>query len=510
LKSCHLSIQSWLKLLCRQTKSTNLFRHDLILLRFDSRIEGISGSGSLFERQMRQSEYWSGGNTPRSDWDRCKRGLSVDSSLNRLPEGILLQPRVLAVLPGVIPSTVMGVIKPLRALHWQRQIVSRITLEYWVTRRDVENADVVVFSRNNEPAYAGALQYALELGRSVVYELDDNLFDSPLNAELGRYHRSPERLNQLRHYIESASLVRVYSDELRKKIAEINANVVRVDGPVDWSLVPSQRPRCDSRDKVWIVYATSRIQDELSNIFLADVEKLLAAYAGRVELFLWGPHFSRLARHPAVRFLNCIANYDRFFRKFASYGFDIGLAPLLDDAFHLSKSNNKFREYAACGIAGVYSNVKVYSECVEHGVTGVLVENEKGAWFDALARLVQDTELRRGIQTKAQEYARQHYGMDKFCAIWLEQIRSVLEQRNIATSTPTAQADRTVESTLTEKPRSAARYAGLFLKVAARLVRLTLRFVRSLKTRGARETIDMVQWTVNDLSVLFWNPSGHR
>src|SRR3954467_4000230 len=93
----------------------------------------------------------------------------VDSSLAR-------RPRVLAVLPAFIPSTILTVVKPLSALHRAGQIVADITLEPWLSRRQVERADVVVFSRNTSPH---ALDAALARSKPIIYDIDDNLFEIP-------------------------------------------------------------------------------------------------------------------------------------------------------------------------------------------------------------------------------------------------------------------------------------------------------------------------------------------
>ena len=139
-------------------------------------------------------------------------------------------PRILAILPGLIPSTLIHVVKPLLGLHRVGCINARFALEHSVFHRSLEEADVVVLCRNTEPTYGWIVDRALAQGKAVVYDLDDNFFELPPTSEVGRYHRAPERLKQLEHYLISASLVRVYSDTLREHVERLNSNVVRVEG----------------------------------------------------------------------------------------------------------------------------------------------------------------------------------------------------------------------------------------------------------------------------------------
>jgi len=369
-----------------------------------------------------------------------------------------------------------------------------MALEYWVSRRQVEAADVIVFCRNIEPRHKNALAVAKELGKPIIYDLDDNLFMSLSGSRLGS-RPSTEQTNQLVEYLESASLVRVYSEILRRRVVQINPNTVLMNGPLDWGCIPNRSIRREAHEKVKIIYATSRISDELVNVFLEDVEQLLITHSGRVELYLWGVYCDRLADYSTVRFLKHITDYDRYFRKLADFGFDIGLAPLLDDEFHLSKTNIKFREYAACRIAGIYSDVKVYADSVSHEKTGLLVPNEKGEWYKALSRLVDDVELRTRIQEQAFQYVRQHYSQDEFCAIWLEQIRAVLAKKNLMSTiplTPRGLSSRSAEELLS------------FTQIVKFVFRLIWRFVYNLRTRGVRQAFGMARWILNDLTILFW------
>jgi glycosyltransferase involved in cell wall biosynthesis len=387
-------------------------------------------------------------------------------------------PRVLAILPGLYPSTVISVVKPLIALHQAGQLRAQIALELLARPRDIERADIVIFCRNIEPRYAGLLDTVRRLGRPYIYDLDDNFFEVPLTLEAGRYLRDPARQAQLRAYLAGAGLVRVYAEPVRQRVLPINPRIEKVLPSLDWSLIPAQLPP-KAGQPVRLVYATSRLEDELAGVISADLHALLRDYPDRVELAFWGHHPAEFRGQPQVRFLPLVPDYDRFMRQLALAGFDIGLAPLLNDEFHRSKTNNKFREYGACQIAGVYSNVEVYASCVSHGETGLLVENQPGAWRAALGRLVDEAALRRQIQVRAQAYVRAHYSQTQTEQVWLRQIRQACEAQPVAAETapPT--------------PAGPVALAGrpLTMALAAEMSRYGLRLLRRIRRIGLRPAL---------------------
>ena len=336
-------------------------------------------------------------------------------------------PRILAVLPGLIPSTVMGVVKPLIRLHEAGRIRAHITLEWLVRRQDVERSDMVIFCRNIVPERSTALHTAVNCGIPFLYDIDDNFFELPLDYDEGRLFRSPEYSATLTRYLTLASLVRVYSKPLWERAKSLNPNVERVSAPVDLRLISS--PACGSGSLLKIVYVNSRPDGQLYKVFLPALRRVLKHYAGRLEIHFWGcrptglaalPDLAGVCYHPIIR------DYDRFLRSFSQAGFDIGLAPLHNDVFHRSKTNNKFREYAACRIAGIYSNVDVYSDCVRDGETGLLVENDEDAWHEALVRLLESGSLRSEIQSRGRAYVEEHYCQEHFEEVFWGQIQRVL------------------------------------------------------------------------------------
>ena len=254
----------------------------------------------------------------------------------------------------------------------------------------------------------------------------------------------------LAEYLASASLVRVYSRPLLARARELNANVELMDGNVDLQQV--REPAASPGGPIKLIYATSRLDDSLAGIFLPALRRLLAETGSRVEAHFWGPRPPadlRGVRHHAV-----VHNYDCFLRRFSSAGFEIGVAPLADDLFQRSKTNTKFREYGACRIAGIYSDVDIYSDCVRHGETGLLVPNTAEDWYQAMRRLIDDAGLRTKIQQQARVVVEERYSRAQFDVALLEQI-----QRLVNNAPP--RRELTIDAVHAVPPPRSRRTAGL-------------------------------------------------
>ncbi|MGE0824079.1 MAG: glycosyltransferase [Candidatus Binatia bacterium] len=409
------------------------------------------------------------------------------------------KPHVVAILPQLMPSTTLTVVKPLLGLYKTGHITADIALEGYASARHLDEADVFVFSRNSDPAYRSFLEAVIACRKPFIYDIDDNLFELPAAYRPTQVQDVEARQELFSEYLRAASLVQVYSRPMLERVQALNPRAVLTDALIDWGLIPTSPPRRDP-ERVRVVYATSRVQhDELAGLFLEDIRKILSLYPHSVELYCWGYHPPELRDLPTVRFLKYIDNYDKFFHRFARAGFDIGLAPLRDEIFYRSKTNNKFREYAACRIAGVYSNVEVYGSCVEHERSGLLVANVPGAWFDAIARLIGDQILRARIQEQAFSYVQRRYSVEKTQQQWLTRLLQVLQSGRTDTDgaehagSPARTSPAVMLSpSLPSRPDSRGTLPGALRLVVQRL----LRFVRGVQEGGLKVGSHKIRWTI--------------
>jgi hypothetical protein len=402
---------------------------------------------------------------------------------------IATRPHILAIVPGFIPSTMITVVKPLLNLHRAGRIRARIVLESQAGRDDIDWAEAIVFCRNTEPRLAPLLAAVRSRGTPLIYDLDDNLFELPPNCGDTSRVREASRQAMLEEYLRSAALVRVYAPPLARRVAALNPRVAQIFAPVDLALVP---PSCKTRPPgpVKIVYATSRTQDALCDIFWPALARIASRYEGRIEVHFWGCRPPLAATLPNLHLHGLICQYDRYLRRFSRAAYDIGLAPLPDDIFYRSKTNNKFREYGASGIAGIYSFNDVYSRSVEHEVSGLLVANDADSWYAAIARLIEDESLRRRIQRQARQYVQEHYAQEKFEQLFLEQLQGVLDMP----------AERPAERAAPVAATGPSAAAGFFRG----WIDQARRSLGTIRRLGPRQAWTAIRWFVSDRCFAAW------
>jgi hypothetical protein len=135
-----------------------------------------------------------------------------------------------------------------------------------------------------------------------------------------------------------------------------------------------------------------------------------------------------IQQSPRIRFFEHTSSYADFIRFQAGRNWAIGVAPLRDNSANRAKTNNKYREYGACGIAGIYSDMPPYQGCVHPGVTGLLVEPSDEAWLAAILQLALQPDQRERIANRAERDVREKYCVAGVACVWGDCIRETHTQ----------------------------------------------------------------------------------
>lgn len=103
--------------------------------------------------------------------------------------------------------------------------------------------------------------------------------------------------------------------------------------------------------------------------------------------------------------------------------FDIGVMPLVDDAWTRGKCGFKILQYMGVGIPSVCSPVGVNAEIVQEGVNGYLARTED-EWVEKLSLLIEQEVLRRRVGLKGRELVEAHFSLE----VTFPQFAKVLEK----------------------------------------------------------------------------------
>ena len=248
---------------------------------------------------------------------------------------------------------------------------------------------------------AGVLEGARRQGVPVVLDVDDDLWTAPARARLGQEGYSPERLAALDATTAAAERIVVSTDVLAGRVPSAAASVHVVPNALDpalWGLDGTGGPTLRGRD-AGLLYMGSHTHAA----DLALLQRLRPRDRSSLDLLgVAGPASAggfrvlEFARRPVA--YPALASW---LRREASR-WRAGLAPLVDDHFDAAKSDLKFLEYSALGLATVASDVPAYAAAGEHGA--LLVAGGAEAWGEAVAELHRHP----GAVTEHARAAREH------------------------------------------------------------------------------------------------------
>ena len=266
-------------------------------------------------------------------------------------------------------------------------------------------ADIIATQRYAIPDIASAdalAAHARATGAKLYYDLDDDLLNIPRDHPDAAVLRPKAKMVQrmLRH----ADRVLVSTSTLADRLRKHRNDAVVVGNAIDerlWGTSPPLRRDGPHQGPVRILCMGTSTHDADFAMIEPALARLADAFGGRVQIDMLG-FSSRKNLPPWVRRLGMPPTASASYPGFVNWithqpAWDIGLVPLVDNAFNRCKSALKTLDFGALGLALLASDVTVYRGSVADGAGGMLVPNTEDAWYLALCRLVRDTALRRRL-----------------------------------------------------------------------------------------------------------------
>jgi hypothetical protein len=215
--------------------------------------------------------------------------------------------------------------------------------------------------------------------------------------------------------VKHAATVIVSTPLLGDYVRLRNRNVVQLDSFFDFSLIPKLPAARARQGPVRGGFAASadRVLD-LTPV-LEDVISMLDEHAD-LEFEVIGADDNDLPRHPRLRSFGYRASYQEYIAFQRSRHWDFALAPLGSAPSNLYKTDNKFREYAAQGIPGIYEDAPPYYS-VRDEETGLLAGKSR-SWREALTRYVDDPALRSRVRRAARVDAENRCALENVAPEW--------------------------------------------------------------------------------------------
>jgi hypothetical protein len=310
-----------------------------------------------------------------------------------------------------------------RLLSPMRALKDRISCS-WAVRMDaraniqavdmgcLERADLVLIQRFFPlEMTAPLLEQIFATGKPVLYETDDFFFEIPDENPTATLAR--RCAPYAKEVMRAAALVTTPTQALAERLAQYAREVAVLPNLLDeriWSAPPRQASSRTRPTVIGFAGSETHVQDlERIEGVLLD---LAARYKERLAIRLMGCATARLKACASTSVVPHQNSFDAYARAMQRSSPDIGLAPLVPNAFNACKSEIKWLEYTVCGAAGVLQDLAPYNAIVAHARTGMLAGDER-QWREALELLIEQPKERAKMASAAREEVLRGHTVEK-------------------------------------------------------------------------------------------------
>jgi glycosyltransferase involved in cell wall biosynthesis len=254
------------------------------------------------------------------------------------------------------------------------------------------------------------LMFQDKFHKKFLAEIDDEVIDTPAYnpAYKGGWVPGNPFEKVVIEHLRSSNGIITSTDFLKSYYAMFNKNIHTMPNCIDFGKWGTNRKRHDN--KVRIGWIGGGNHDEDLRIMLEVIPAITSKHTNVEFYFVHGvPDY--LKNLKGVQYNTGWRDISKYPDYVASWGFDIGLAPLEINKFNNCKSNLRWLEYSALKIPTVATKIEPYEKSIVHGQTGFLCETAQD-WIDNLSMLIDSQKDRRDIGNRAFDDIHSRFNLD--------------------------------------------------------------------------------------------------
>lgn len=275
-------------------------------------------------------------------------------------------------------------------------------------------ADAVILSKHSSHTALRLASEAKRLNKRVIYDLDDWIFSFPRYSG-GKQNNAKTSL--ILEILSHCHAVTVANHRLQEKLKDMLAGTHYVPNGM-WVEkyaphgLPTHKP--EERSPRIVFTNADFIKMEQSKELLLTALQIFFIRHPQFLMDFYGDPFPEIVSLPFLHFTNRMP-YEQYIRSLISGRYLLSITPLGADEdpaaaeFNACKNPFKYLNYGAAGIPGIYSASPIYTGCIRHEETGLIVDNTLAAWTDALETLAFDHDLQHRLRESAFEDILAHH-----------------------------------------------------------------------------------------------------
>ena len=297
--------------------------------------------------------------------------------------------------------------------------------------QDLYQYDIILAQRQHNATFYRTLREAAFLGKTLVYEIDDNVHAVHANSPAyTAYKPGGEAVHGVKRFIEASDGLFTTSAELASQYSEFSKRTWVLPNQIDFGIRDWETPverHPDLKDKVVIGWAGSIThQDDyapIKHVVKPILEKYPHTMFCIVSAYQTMDIFLKELDLPADRVVKLEpVDFDKYPSLPAQ--FDIGLIPVVNTTFNRAKSDLKIIEYLARGVPYVASKLAPYVRFHQEtdGQYGYIADSPE-QWIDAISRLVEDETDRKNRSESGMQYVKEFRSGANNAWRWAEAFR---------------------------------------------------------------------------------------